>query len=109
MAVAVDGQFFATLPPMESVNKEDAELVWLVYDLTHDPIENRKRLTLTRSVYTRFLPALDKITKSEPGDMGEFIYLLQAKLDEALATGSGTGLTPDTRSLQSEDIEDIVE
>jgi len=109
MAVAVDSQFFATLPPMETVAKENAELVWLVYDLKHDPIENRRRLTLTRSVYTRFLPALDKITKSEPGNMGEFIYLLQAKLDEALATGSGTGLTPDARSLQSEDIEDIIE
>lgn len=109
MAVAVDSQFFATLPSMEAVDKDDAELVWLVYDLKQDPVENRRRLTLSQTVYTRFLPALDRITKSEPGDVGEFIYLLQTKLDEVLATGAGTGLTPDARSLQDNDIEDIIE
>ncbi len=55
-------------------------------------------------MYTRFIPTLDKITKSEPGDMQEFIDLLQTKLDEVLAMGTGIGTTLDTASLQ-----DVVE
>jgi len=104
MAVAVDSQFFATLPSMEEVDMSEAELAWLVYDLKHDQAEKRRHLTLARTVYTRFIPTLDKITKSEPGDMQEFIDLLQTKLDEVLAMGTGIGTTPDTASLQ-----DIVE
>lgn len=100
MAVAVDSQFFATLPAMEVVDREVAELVWLVYDLQLDPEEKRRHLTLSQTVYTRFLPALDRITKSDPGDIGEFITSLQGRLDEVLASGMGTGLTPDARSLQ---------
>ncbi len=104
MAVAVDSQFFATLPSMEEVDMSEAELAWLVYDLKHNQAEKRRHLTLARTVYTRFIPTLDKITKSEPGDMQEFIDLLQTKLDEVLAMGTGIGTTPDTASLQ-----DIVE
>ena len=107
MAVAVDKQFFETLPAMEKVEQDDAELAWLVYDLTHDPGENRKRLTLTQTIYTRFLPALDKITKSEPGNVQSFIDLLQTKLDEALTMGTGTGTSPDASPLQ--DIDDFIE
>jgi hypothetical protein len=104
MAVAVDSQFFATLPSMEEVDQNDAELAWLVYDLRHDPTENRRHLTLARTVYTRFLPTLDKITKSEPGEVQEFVDFLQGKLDEVLAMGNAVGTTPDTASLQ-----DIIE
>ncbi|HEU5375056.1 MAG TPA: NotI family restriction endonuclease [Ktedonobacteraceae bacterium] len=99
MAVAVDSQFFDTLPPMEAVKKEDAELAWLVYDLKHNLEENRRHLTLAQTVYTRFLPALDKITHSEPGDVQEFIYMLQGKLTEVLAMGAGPGTSPDIKSL----------
>jgi hypothetical protein len=95
MAVAVDNQFFATLPSMEEVDKNEADLVWLVYDLKHDQAENLRRLTLTQSVYTRFGPALDRITKSEPGEVQDFVDLLQTKLDDVLTMGSGIGTTPD--------------
>jgi len=104
MAVAVDSQFFATLPSMEEVDRGEAELAWLVYDLQHDIAENQRHLTLARTVYTRFIPTLDKITKSEPGEVQEFVNFLQGKLSEVLAMGSGIGNTPDTASLQ-----DIVE
>jgi hypothetical protein len=107
MAVAVDSQFFATLPSMEAVDRNEAELVWLVYDLNLDLVENRRHLTLTQTVYTRFIPALDKITRSEPGNIQDFIEVLQAKLDKALTMGASTGTTPDAIALQ--DIEDIVE
>jgi len=107
MAVAVGCQFFATLPPMETVDPDEAELVWLVYDLKHDPVENRRHLTLAQMVYTRFLPALDRITRSEAGEVQGFMDLLQAKLDEVLTADSGIGTTPDTQSLQ--DTEDFLE
>jgi hypothetical protein len=107
MAVAVDSQFFATLPTMDIVDKNEAELVWLVYDLKHDSTENARHLTLAQTVYTRFLPALDKITRSDPGDMQDFVDLLQTKLDEVLTMGAGVGTTPDTVSLQ--DIDEIIE
>ncbi len=104
MAVAVDSQFFATLPSMEEVDRDEAELAWIVYDLKHDIAENRRHLTLARTVYTRFIPTLDRITKSEPGEVQEFVDFLQDKLNEVLAMGSGIANTPDTASLQ-----DIVE
>lgn len=100
MAVAVDCQFFATLPSMEEVDVSEAELAWLVYDLRHNATENRRHLTLERTVYTRFIPTLDKITKSEPGEVQDFIDLLQAKLDEVLAMGAAVGATPDAAPLQ---------
>ena len=107
MAVAVDSQFFAMLPTKEEVDISEAELAWLVYDLRHDTIENRKHLALAKIVYTRFNAALDKITKSEPGNVQEFIDLLQEKLDKALTMGTNVGATPDTMSLQN--IDEIVE
>ncbi len=107
MAVAVDRQFFTALPSMEAVEKDDAELVWLVYDLKHDSTDNLRHLTLAQTVYTRFIPALDKITRSEPGDVQQFINLLQTKLSEVLTMGASAGTTPDSISLQ--DAEDIIE
>ena len=103
MAVAVDTQFFATLPSMEEVDKNEAELAWLVYDLRHDQTANLRRLTLTQIVYTRFGPALDKITKSEPGEVQDFVDLLQTRLDEVLTMGTSVGTTPDAVSLQDSD------
>jgi len=107
MAVAVDTQFFATLPSMEEVDKDEADFAWLVYDLRHDHTENLKRLTLTHTIYTRFGPALDRITKSEPGEVHDFVDLLQTKLDEVLTMGTSVGTTPDAVSLQ--DSNEVIE
>lgn len=107
MAVAVDSQFFATLPIMDEVDIGEAELAWLVYDLKHDPTNNRKHLTLAKIVYTRFNAALDKITRSEPGNVQGFIDLLQEKLNKVLTMGTSVGATPDTLSFQN--IDEIVE
>lgn len=104
MAVAVDSQFFSSLPTLEEIDSGEAELAWLVYDLQYNPIENRRHLKLGRTVYTRFLPVLDKITRSEPGNVQDFIDLLQSKLDEVLTTGTSIGNAPDAVSLQ-----DIIE
>ena len=56
-----------------------------------------------KRVYTRFSPALDRITKSEPGEVQDFVDLLQTKLDEVLTMGTSVGTTPDTLSLQDSD------
>ncbi len=84
MAVAVDTGFFDTLPPLPAVSPEEANLAWLVYGLERD--ENRKIFTLhlDKTVYTRFKPALDRITTPTPGPMPSFMDTLQHKLDEKL-------------------------
>lgn len=83
-AVALDAGFFATLPALKQVPKNQAELAWFVYDLDLDKKRNRYILIRKRTVYTEFESALDQITKSEPGDMKEFVALLQEKLNEKL-------------------------
>ncbi len=83
-AVALDSHFFATLPNLKEVPAIKAEMAWLIYDLVHDPISNTNRLYRTRTVYTGFESALITLTKSEPGNIKEFIAVLQDKLDEKL-------------------------
>ena len=92
---------------MEEVDKNEADLAWLVYDLRHDQAANLRRLTLAQIVYTRFGPALDRITKSEPGEVQDFVDLLQTKLDEVLTMGTSVGTTPDAVSLQ--DTDEVIE
>ena len=91
-AVAVDSNFFSTLPRMEEVDRNEAELAWLVYDLQQDQ-QTRYKLTRTRTVFTRFTSALDKITKAEAGDVQSFVEQLQEKLDEKLEGSSPEALT----------------
>lgn len=100
MAVAVDSLFFATLPAMDVVAPEDAELAWLVYDLAFDEANKRRRLTLAQTVYTRFDAALEKITRSEAGNEQVFLDALQERLDHTLASGDPEGASPDAPTLQ---------
>ncbi|NJL95373.1 MAG: hypothetical protein HC915_17450 [Anaerolineae bacterium] len=81
-AVALHKNFFATLPLLEQVPAEAADMAWLIYDLQRDLEHNIYRLTLTQMVYTQFKPALDQITTPVPGEMTEFLGRLQGKLDE---------------------------
>lgn len=81
-AVALHKGFFQTLPRLPEVDQNTAEMAWLIYDLVHSTTQNRYELVLHQVVYTMFDPALDQITKSEPGSIGDFIELLQARLDE---------------------------
>lgn len=99
-AVAVDRHFFGTLPEMEEVAPADAELAWLIYDL--QDTGSQKQLVRTRTVYTRFQRALERITTAEPGDIQDFIDVLQERLDEKLAVGNSNGgaAPPDAPTLQ---------
>ena len=83
-AVALDSNFFATLPNLKEVSASKAEMAWLIYDLVFDQASNRYRLQWTRTVYTGFESALITLTKSEPGNINEFIAVLQDKLDDKL-------------------------
>lgn len=87
-AVALNKSFFETLPPLKTVSKPKADIAWLIYDLQLVREEGQERLTLTKTdeIFTEFEPALISITTSSPGNIDDFITLLQEKLDEHLET-----------------------
>jgi len=91
-AVALDKHFFATLPSLRKTSRQKAEMAWFVYDFKLQ--DDRYRLVLDDIVYTRFAPALDRITRSRAGKVENFIEKLQNKLDEKLET------PPTTETLQ---------
>lgn len=82
-AVVIHSGFFDTLPPFERVEREEADLVWLVYDLVPN-LDGRLQLHRHDTVYTRFHPTMLKVTTADPGRVDEFVSHLQAKLDEKL-------------------------
>jgi len=84
MAVALNKSFFETLPTLKRVEKEKADIVWLVYDLKLE--SGRFQLERVDAVYTEFQPALMTITQPVPGKLEDFIKVLQEKLDEQLET-----------------------
>ncbi|MBF8275342.1 MAG: hypothetical protein HW390_415 [Candidatus Brocadiaceae bacterium] len=87
-AVALNRSFFETLPPLKTISKSKADISWLIYDLQLVKEEGQSRFTLTKTdeVFTEFEPALLAITTSSPGNIDDFINLLQEKLDEQLET-----------------------
>jgi hypothetical protein len=94
LVVALNKGFFNTLPQFAEVEPSEAEIAWLIYDLSHDAGKNFYTLIQHRKVYTKFETALNKITVSEAGDVQEFLTLLQNKLDEKLE-----GDPPDVATL----------
>lgn len=83
-AVALHRKFWDTLPNPPTVEREEAEVAWLVYDLRKDEAANEHRLELGEVVYTRFQPALDSITTPAVGAVEDFEQKLQEKLDDKL-------------------------
>lgn len=73
---------------MKTVSKSKADISWLIYDLHLVNEEGQERFTLTKTdeVFTEFEPTLISITTSSPGNIDDFIKLLQEKLDEQLET-----------------------
>ena len=82
MAVALDSSFYDTLPDLRETSKSEAEVAWLVYDLVLDATTTRYNLKRTKVVYTKFLDALNAITRPKVGRIAEFMKLLQSKVDE---------------------------
>jgi hypothetical protein len=89
-AVALQKEFFTTLPKLKEVSKSNAEIAWLIYDLVLVKEANqspgRYALKKVDEVFTKFEPALLSITTPSPGKVEDFIKLLQEKLDEQLET-----------------------
>lgn len=87
-AVAINKSFFDTLPPLKPVKKSKAAIAWLIYDLELSSEEGQERYHLKKidDVYTEFEPALISITTASPGNIENFLKLLQEKLDEQLET-----------------------
>lgn len=110
-AVAVHRSFYETLPELPEVSKEKADLAWLIYDLVFNEQQNRYNLTHTRTAYTEFKPALEKITISEPGPIDSFIAKLQTKLDAKLHGASLAHLadTPPDIPADEPDLLDEIE
>jgi hypothetical protein len=91
MAVALDHNFYSTLPALPEVPRAEAEMAWLIYMLRLDETGQRYMLELHKTVYTKFLPSLQKITVAKPGSVSVFISHLQSKLDEKLVNPPDTG------------------
>lgn len=88
MAVALNLGFYNTLPALEEIDKAEADIAWFVYELNLDPTANRYVLSRHKVVYTKFEPALLKITRSEAGDESHFLGQLQEQLNRRLQSGS---------------------
>ncbi len=84
MAVALDRSFFETLPEMEEVSQNEAELAWIIYDLVMCEGHSRYQLQREKIVYTKFIDALTKITQPRAGNVEKFVSLLQEKIDRKL-------------------------
>ena len=82
MAVALDSSFYDTLPDLRETSKSEAEVAWLVYDLVLDATTTRYNLKRTKVVYTKFLDALNAITRPKVERIADFMKLLQSKVDE---------------------------
>jgi len=83
-AVAIQKCFFDTLPKLPQVKPLDADIAWLLYDLELDSQLNVYNLKLQDVIYTDFKTTLDIITIAEPGDINDFMTMLQDKLDDKL-------------------------
>lgn len=82
--VALQKSFFETLPSLLKTTKSKADIAWFLYDLEYDKEQKQNNLVLTETVYTEFEPALLRVTTPEPGDITDFINILQNRLDEHL-------------------------
>ena len=101
ISVVVHESLYNTLPKMPEVSKNQADIAWHIYNFSHDSVNNVYNLVRSKTIYTKFKAALDQITQSEPGDIREFIDILQSKLNEKLPDLNHTPPTeePDTPQI----------
>lgn len=87
-AVALDKTFFNTLPKLAETDKRNADMAWFIYDLQLDDKQENQRYHLKKvnEIYTKFEPALMTITNPLPGNIDDFIHILQERLDDQLET-----------------------
>jgi hypothetical protein len=98
IAVALHRGFFETLPTLKEVPKANAEVAWMVYNLALDSRQKQYRLKHWKTVYTNFDESLNQITRSDAGDLKDFVGYLQEKVDEKLEN------PPDAKALEIDEI-----
>jgi hypothetical protein len=96
-AVALNRGFFETLPKLKEVEPAKADIAWFVYDLVKKTSNRTYSLQRWKSVYTKFTESLQKITRSEPGDIADFVEVLQDKVDDKLENQN----PPDTEVISA--------
>ena len=96
-AVALNRGFFETLPILKEVDPGKADIAWFVYDLVLDPAKKVYVLQRWKTVYTKFTESLEKITRSEAGNIADFVDVLQDKVDVKLDNLS----PPDTEVISA--------
>lgn len=109
MAVAVHTGFFKTMPKLEQVSPEDADIAWLVYDLVPPAHAGRYDLRLNRIEYTKFQSALDTITNPHPGDVEKFVQSLQTRVNKKQTQGLPPQPVVSPSVLPSLEFDDIIE
>ncbi|MBI2860352.1 MAG: hypothetical protein HYX91_02445 [Chloroflexi bacterium] len=87
IAVALDKEFFATLPDLEETDSKQADIVWMVYDLKLNKTAKKYSLRKDRKVYTKFDASLNRIAWPNIGSVSNFIDKLQERLNEKLENG----------------------
>lgn len=92
--VALQKSFFNTLPELPTIKKEKADIAWFLYDLVLNKTTKQYNLKLVDTIYTEFTPALLRVTTPKPGNIKDFINILQDRLDERLE-----GYSPDAPTL----------
>ena len=95
IAVALDKGFYETLPDLRETKPDSADVLWLVYDLKLDDMQNRFILKDEKKIYTSFTDSLTTIITPNIGDVRAFEKILQGKLDQKLENGN----KPDTQLL----------
>ena len=93
--VTLQKAFFDTIPSLPTTSKSKADIAWFLYDLIYSKKDKQYHLELVETVYTEFESALNRITTPEPGEVADFIGILQNKLDRHLDKNP-----PDTPSLK---------
>ena len=83
--VVIQKAFFDTLPTLPQTTKEKADIAWFLYDLKYNETDKRNHLSLVDVVYTEFDAALQKVIFTKPGEISDFITLLQDKFDERIS------------------------
>ncbi len=99
MAVVVDENFFAQLPELEEVDKEHADIAWMVYGFQKKGDRYSLRKKGTR--YTRFENALATITTPQVGNMNHFVEYLKDRIAKGKIMGmpASSGISPDVEPL----------
>jgi hypothetical protein len=95
LVVALNAGLYNTLPELQKIAPESADMAWLIYDLKYDSSNDKYRLAKSRVIYTSFESTLARITVAEAGDVGRFIAYLQEKLDDKMETKNA----PDVSTL----------